>query len=110
MTARPRRRRSASGIVVAVTDARGRQIPDGRALGTWLAQHAPREARGTLNLAIVSDATMRRLNRQFRGKNKATDVLSFLPGGENPAARGSKLRQLAPSKPSRVWSTRKRLH
>jgi probable rRNA maturation factor len=28
-------------------------------------------------IAFVSDKTMRQLNRQFRGVNKATDVLSF---------------------------------
>jgi len=34
-------------------------------------------------LAFVSDAAMRRLNRQFRGKDTTTDVLSF-PSGELP--------------------------
>jgi probable rRNA maturation factor len=84
MTARPRpsvkkTRRSASGLVVAVTDARGHQIPGGAALGRWLESQAPRRARGHLTLAIVSDAAMRRLNKQFRGKDMATDVLSFPP-------------------------------
>ena len=79
MTARLRGRRSASGIVVAVTDARGRDLAGGAALGTWLARHAPRGAKGHLTIAIVSDATMRRLNRQFRGKDSVTDVLSFPP-------------------------------
>ena len=78
MTARPRRR-VPSRIVVAVTDARGRQIRGGAALGAWLATHAPRGARGSVSIAIVSDAVMRGLNRRFRGKDKATDVLSFLP-------------------------------
>ena len=94
MTSRPRRRRSASGIVVAVTDGRGRQIPGGRALGTWLARHAPRGARGAINIAIVSDAAMRGLNREFRRKDKATDVLSFLPDSGTPAIRRSELRFL----------------
>ena len=31
----------------------------------------------TLSLSLVSDAEIRRLNRQFRGKDRATDVLSF---------------------------------
>jgi probable rRNA maturation factor len=84
MTARPRPSvkktgRSASGIVVAVTDARGRELEGGPALGRWLARHAPRGARGHLTIAIVSDAAMRRLNKQFRGKDMATDVLSFPP-------------------------------
>jgi len=79
MIARPRSRRSASGIVVAVTDARGRQIPGGAALGRWLAGHAPRGAKGHLTVAVVSDEAMHRLNKRFRGKDMATDVLSFLP-------------------------------
>lgn len=39
-----------------------------------------RAARGNiaeLSIAIVDDATMRRLNRQFRRKDKTTDVLTF---------------------------------
>jgi probable rRNA maturation factor len=32
---------------------------------------------GTVAIALVSDATMRRLNRQYRGVDKTTDVLSF---------------------------------
>jgi probable rRNA maturation factor len=34
---------------------------------------------GELSIAFVDDATMRNLNRKFRGKNKTTDVLTF-PG------------------------------
>lgn len=33
--------------------------------------------RGQVSVLLTSDAAIRRLNRQFRGKNKATDVLSF---------------------------------
>jgi probable rRNA maturation factor len=32
-----------------------------------------------VSIAFVSDAEMKRLNRQYRGKNKTTDVLTF-PG------------------------------
>jgi probable rRNA maturation factor len=38
---------------------------------------APATARGDVCIAIVSDRRMRALNRQFRGKDYATDVLSF---------------------------------
>jgi|SRR5687767_1895641 len=55
--------------------------PDGedtpRGLGPWLAHIAPASARGDVCVALVSDARMRALNRQFRGKDKVTDVLSF---------------------------------
>jgi len=32
---------------------------------------------GEVHVLLAGDATLRRLNRTFRGKNKATDVLSF---------------------------------
>ncbi|HEX6164926.1 MAG TPA: rRNA maturation RNase YbeY [Vicinamibacterales bacterium] len=52
-----------------------------RGLGQWLSRIAPSKARGELCIALVSDKRMRALNRQFRGKDKVTDVLSF-PSGE----------------------------
>lgn len=33
--------------------------------------------KGQVNLVFVNDARMRELNRQYRGKNRPTDVLSF---------------------------------
>ena len=54
-----------------------------RGLGPWLAKIAPAAAKGDVCVALVSDARMRALNRQFRGKDKVTDVLSF------PAQLGS---------------------
>ena len=41
--------------------------------------------RGEVDVLLADDATLRRLNRQFRGKNKPTDVLSF-PAAEDLAA------------------------
>jgi len=35
-----------------------------------------------VHVLLADDATLKRLNRTFRGKNKATDVLSF-PAGDN---------------------------
>ena len=32
-------------------------------------------------MLLTTDAAIRKLNRQFRGKNKATDVLSFPADG-----------------------------
>ena len=60
-------RRGASAQPVAAT----------RGLGPWLARIAPASARGDVCVALVSDARIRALNRQFRGQDKGTDVLSF---------------------------------
>jgi probable rRNA maturation factor len=64
-----------SRLLVTVTDERGR-VRSG-ALGRWLTSAAPRRARGAVNVALVSDARVRALNRQYRRKDYATDVLSF---------------------------------
>jgi probable rRNA maturation factor len=53
-------------------------------LAPWLRRAAPRRARGEVTVALVSDARMRALNRMYRGKDYATDVLSF------PAEKGRK--------------------
>jgi probable rRNA maturation factor len=62
-------------IRVVVSDARGRTID--RRLASWLSRVAPRRARGTVSVAIVSDARVRALNRQYRRIDHPTDVLSF---------------------------------
>jgi probable rRNA maturation factor len=51
-----------------------------RGLAPWLVRIAPASARGDVCVALVSDARMKALNRQFRGKDKVTDVLSFPAG------------------------------
>ena len=65
-----------SSLVVTVTDGRGRAVADG-GLARWLARLAPARARGELAIALVTDRRIRALNRQYRGKDYATDVLSF---------------------------------
>jgi probable rRNA maturation factor len=59
--------------------------PAARGLGPWLARAAPRSARGEVAVALVSDRRMRRLNRSYRGVDRATDVLSFDAGAPAPA-------------------------
>jgi len=71
-----RPRRSGASLFVQVSDGRGRRVADG-GLGRWLADVAPRAARGELGIALVSDARMRTLNKTYRRKDYATDVLSF---------------------------------
>jgi probable rRNA maturation factor len=63
-------------VSVTVTDGRGRRIADG-GLARWLAGIAPVRLRGEVAIALVPDARIRKLNRQYRGKDYATDVLSF---------------------------------
>ena len=65
-----------SRLRVLVGDERGRPLRAG-GLGVWLARVAPAGARGVVSVALVSDARVRALNRRFRGKDRATDVLSF---------------------------------
>ena len=65
-----------SSLAITVTDGRGRPVKDG-GLRRWLARVAPPAARGELAIALVSDARMRTLNRDYRHKDYATDVLSF---------------------------------
>jgi probable rRNA maturation factor len=62
-----------------------RSIPASRGLAAWRAAIAPAGARGEVTVAVVSDRRMRVLNRAFRGKDCATDVLSFPIGAEAPA-------------------------
>ena len=61
---------------VLVADERGRRLP-APGVSRWLTRVAPARARGTISVALVSDATVRALNRTYRGVDRATDVLSF---------------------------------
>ena len=72
-----------SRLHVAVTDGQGRPV---RAPGLrpWLVSIAPARARGTVVIALVTDAEIRALNRRYRRQNEPTDVLSF------PAEDGAK--------------------
>lgn len=74
-----------AALDISVSDGRGRpvRVPG---LAAWLARLLSPAARGEVALAIVGDATVRRLNRTYRGIDRVTDVLSF-PSGE-PAGPG----------------------
>jgi probable rRNA maturation factor len=65
------------------------RVPTARTLGRFLAAaQAAVRLRGQVNVLLTTDAAIRRLNRQFRGKNKATDVLSF-PAMPVPEFKGA---------------------
>jgi len=72
-------------VSVTVTDGRGRRVADG-GLARWLAAIAPVRLQGDVAIALVTDAHIRKLNRQYRRKDYATDVLSFPadPGPRTP--------------------------
>jgi probable rRNA maturation factor len=83
-------RRRATGrarVVVTVATPDGGRVPT-RGLGKWLGETAPARARGEVTVALVSDGRMRSLNRSYRGKDYATDVLSF-PATASHEARGT---------------------
>src|SRR5258706_3693157 len=71
-------RQAGRPLMVDVVKPPGTRAPG---LAAWLVSIAPSRARGAVTIAIVSDARIRALNRQFRRTDKATDVLSF-PSGE----------------------------
>jgi probable rRNA maturation factor len=82
---------------LAVTVSARQLPPAARGLGVWLVSAGPASARGAVDIALVSDATMRRLNRRYRGIDRTTDVLSFPAddGGEShPHAAGAGPRPL----------------
>jgi probable rRNA maturation factor len=66
---------ASTGIRVVVSDEG--QSPATMGLSRWLARVAPARARGTVNVALMSDARVRALNRRYRRRDSATDVLSF---------------------------------
>jgi len=71
-------------LQVDLVDARGRRLHV-RGLAAWLRRIAPPRARGAVTIVLVSDPRMRALNRTYRGKDCATDVLSF--GSETSLGR-----------------------
>jgi probable rRNA maturation factor len=74
MASADHRRRGRLDVVVAAPDG---AAPAARGLGGWLARTAPSTARGEVSVAVISDNRMRCLNRAYRGRDYATDVLSF---------------------------------
>jgi probable rRNA maturation factor len=71
-----------------VVDAHGRSVK-APGVARWLVRVAPAAARGTVSIALVSDARVRALNRRYRGKDYATDVLSFPAEASSPPTSSS---------------------
>jgi probable rRNA maturation factor len=83
-------------LTVVVTDGRGRSTK-APGLAAWLRRAAPARVRGEVTIALVSDARIRALNRTYRGKDYATDVLSF-PAGRK-GGKGGKGKPSFPFQP-----------
>ena len=47
--------------------------------------------RGPINVMVTTNSAVRTLNREFRGKNSATDVLSFPPPSGNKTASAGEI-------------------
>lgn len=85
----PRHRTPGRGrVTVNIAAPDGGRVPT-RGLARWLEQASPARARGEVTVALISDGRMRVLNRSYRGKDYATDVLSFpaRPQGKGGRAR-----------------------
>ncbi len=62
--------------------------PSPRSLARFLTQaQAAVKLRGHVTVLLTTDAAIRSLNRRFRGKNKATDVLSFPADSSTPGVK-----------------------
>lgn len=82
-TKTPKRSTGSSRAVLS----RNQQIPSARTLARFLHEaQSVLKLRGRVTVLLTTDSAVRRLNRQYRGKNKATDVLSF-PAGDPAETR-----------------------
>jgi probable rRNA maturation factor len=86
---------------ISLTDGRGRAISV-PGLALWLARVAPASARGEIAIALVADARIRLLNRTYRRKDSATDVLSFPSAPSRLAPRAWRLAPRTPPSALRV--------
>src|SRR5579863_358346 len=93
----PARARSAQGHPSAPTSpARSARVPSVRVLSAFLrSAQAAVKLRGRVAVLLTTDREIRRLNRSFRGIDKATDVLSF------PAAHPTPVSKSRPGAPTR---------
>src|SRR5688572_8484571 len=69
--------------VVAVNRQRQRRVDTARLTSVLRAAADALSVRGEVALVVASDKALRKLNAQYRGKDKPTDVLSF-PGPCQP--------------------------
>lgn len=81
--------RRARAIVVTVQNAtRGGDVPTRKELEHWARRALAADVRGELTVRIVDESESAELNARYRGKEGATNVLSFSSkaGAEEPPA------------------------
>ncbi|HEY3626112.1 MAG TPA: rRNA maturation RNase YbeY [Terracidiphilus sp.] len=87
---------------------RASRLPSARTLSRFLGEaQASVRLQGQVSVLLTTDRNIRRLNRQFRGQDKATDVLSF-PAAE--AAAQEVAGDLAISVPTALRQAREQGH
>jgi probable rRNA maturation factor len=72
--------------VVIVRDVAEARIPTTRLRTTLTHLLQAEKSVGAVNVIVINDAAMRRLNRRFRDRDKSTDVLSFPMGDPMPGS------------------------
>ncbi len=85
----PRTQRGTAGTTEQVADAevwRAWGLSRSGLSGFLKRAQAAAGVEGEVEVLLAGDRTLRRLNREYRGKDKATDVLSFPSYGFAPAA------------------------
>jgi probable rRNA maturation factor len=73
-----KRTAASASALESKANPRNFRLPSARTLSRFLATaQAAVRLKGQVTVLLTTDAAIRGLNRRFRGKNKATDVLSF---------------------------------
>jgi probable rRNA maturation factor len=82
----------AAAVRLPLARPRNLRLPSARTLAGFLglAQAAVR-LKGRVTVLLTTDTAIRRLNHEFRGKNKPTDVLSFPADGSFPGSGADKI-------------------
>jgi probable rRNA maturation factor len=98
--------------VEVISRLRGRRVAAAplRRFLERLARERPAAGKTELTVLLAGDATVRRLNRTFRGKDRTTDVLSF-PSGSGRRPDGiAPLGEIAISVPQAARQARRTGH
>jgi probable rRNA maturation factor len=76
----------ADGHAIRIDVADAGRASRARDVGRWLMRVLrSRRGRGAIAITIAADSRVRQLNRQYRGVDRVTDVLSFVYGPARPA-------------------------